>query len=79
VRGVILDPSCSGSGTVFNRMDHFLPSVQRRQQQHDEIAEGAGGSGVPEDEHTDAGRIRHLANFQVRDRFFFALNHKSRV
>ncbi|KAG1662267.1 hypothetical protein FOA52_002156 [Chlamydomonas sp. UWO 241] len=26
VTGVILDPSCSGSGTVFTRMDHLLPS-----------------------------------------------------
>ena len=26
VRGVILDPSCSGSGTGLSRMDHLLPS-----------------------------------------------------
>ena len=26
VRGVILDPSCSGSGTSHSRMDHLLPS-----------------------------------------------------
>ncbi|GLC76074.1 hypothetical protein PLESTF_001731700 [Pleodorina starrii] len=26
VRGVLLDPSCSGSGTTFTRMDHLLPS-----------------------------------------------------
>lgn len=26
VRGVILDPSCSGSGTTHSRMDHLLPS-----------------------------------------------------
>lgn len=26
VRGVILDPSCSGSGTCHSRMDHLLPS-----------------------------------------------------
>ena len=26
VRGVILDPSCSGSGTAHSRMDHLLPS-----------------------------------------------------
>lgn len=26
VRGVILDPSCSGSGTIFSRMDYLLPS-----------------------------------------------------
>lgn len=26
VKGVILDPSCSGSGTRHSRMDHLLPS-----------------------------------------------------
>lgn len=26
VQGVILDPSCSGSGTCYSRMDHLLPS-----------------------------------------------------
>lgn len=26
VRGVILDPSCSGSGTAISRMDHLLPA-----------------------------------------------------
>jgi hypothetical protein len=25
VQGVVLDPSCSGSGTVVSRMDHLLP------------------------------------------------------
>ena len=26
VQGVVLDPSCSGSGTSHSRMDHLLPS-----------------------------------------------------
>lgn len=26
VRGILLDPSCSGSGTVADRLDHLLPS-----------------------------------------------------
>lgn len=26
VCGLILDPSCSGSGTAHSRMDHLLPS-----------------------------------------------------
>ncbi|GLI69443.1 hypothetical protein VaNZ11_014055, partial [Volvox africanus] len=30
VRGVLLDPSCSGSGTIFTRMDHLLPSHRLR-------------------------------------------------
>ena len=27
VQGVVLDPSCSGSGTVVSRMDHLLPKA----------------------------------------------------
>eukprot|EP00983_Pelagomonas_calceolata_P012926 412905-Pelagomonas_calceolata.AAC.2 len=56
VRGVILDPSCSGSGTVFTRMDHLLPSFQRRQQlqqhqeqHHQENAETSSEGGSSED------------------------------
>ncbi|KAG2499505.1 hypothetical protein HYH03_002452 [Edaphochlamys debaryana] len=30
VRAVLLDPSCSGSGTTFTRMDHLLPSHRRQ-------------------------------------------------
>lgn len=26
VRAILLDPSCSGSGTAFERLDHLLPS-----------------------------------------------------
>ena len=37
VRGVILDPSCSGSGTGHSRMDHLLPS-QGRLAEADEAA-----------------------------------------
>lgn len=40
VQGVILDPSCSGSGTVFTRMDHLLPSFQRQQQQQQQQTSG---------------------------------------
>lgn len=25
VEGILLDPSCSGSGTALSRMDHLLP------------------------------------------------------
>ena len=28
VRGALIDPSCSGSGTAHSRMDHLLPSAQ---------------------------------------------------
>jgi hypothetical protein len=34
VRGVLLDPSCSGSGTVYSRMDHLLPSWQSKHSKH---------------------------------------------
>jgi putative methyltransferase len=30
VRAVLLDPSCSGSGTSFSRMDYLLPSSADR-------------------------------------------------
>ena len=40
VRGILLDPSCSGSGTTFTRMDHLLPSYRRT------AAAAAGGGGV---------------------------------
>ena len=30
VRALLLDPSCSGSGTAFSRMDFLLPSAAHR-------------------------------------------------
>lgn len=30
VKGILLDPSCSGSGTVFSRMDYLLPSAIKK-------------------------------------------------
>ncbi|KAF5830704.1 S-adenosyl-L-methionine-dependent methyltransferase [Dunaliella salina] len=66
VQGVILDPSCSGSGTVFTRMDHLLPSIQRRQQQqlqqhnqeqqHQENAETSGEGDSSEEGLSDNDR-----------------------
>ncbi|KAI8463734.1 MAG: S-adenosyl-L-methionine-dependent methyltransferase [Monoraphidium minutum] len=50
VRGIILDPSCSGSGTAVSRMDHLLPK-----------GGGAGGGAEAEEE---ARRIEQLARFQ---------------
>lgn len=49
VKGVILDPSCSGSGTVVSRMDHLLPG-------------STSGSTVDEQEQQ---RVEQLAKFQV--------------
>ncbi|GFR46288.1 hypothetical protein Agub_g7844, partial [Astrephomene gubernaculifera] len=43
VRGVLLDPSCSGSGTTFTRMDHLLPSyLQHRELQQQQGAAATG-------------------------------------
>lgn len=52
VEAVLLDPSCSGSGTTFSRMDHLLPSA----------AEKAFGAAAVA--HTDA-RVEALAAFQA--------------
>lgn len=45
VKGVILDPSCSGSGTIVGRQDHLLPSwatkaaaLQRIRQLHADLS-----------------------------------------
>jgi len=50
VRGILLDPSCSGSGTTFQRLDHLLPSY----------SSGQGKDGAEVD------RINNLASFQKK-------------
>lgn len=50
-QAVLLDPSCSGSGTAYSRGDHLLPSA----------AAAPRGAGAVE--HTDA-RVEALAQFQ---------------
>ena len=52
VSAVLLDPSCSGSGTVFSRMDHLLPSAASK-------AVGAEAIAYKDD------RVTALANFQT--------------
>mmetsp|Transcript_40301 Transcript_40301/g.89498 ORF Transcript_40301/g.89498 Transcript_40301/m.89498 type:complete len:538 (+) Transcript_40301:127-1740(+) len=72
VRGVILDPSCSGSGTVFTRMDHLLPSHHvagqkqpgQQQQQVEQSAEEEEGGEEGGGQQGDAERIEQLARFQ---------------
>ncbi|KAI5061123.1 hypothetical protein GOP47_0023628 [Adiantum capillus-veneris] len=49
VKAILLDPSCSGSGTVYRRLDHLLPSSANSSKE-------PGG--------VDAQRIQKLANFQ---------------
>ena len=36
---MLLDPSCSGSGTAANRLDALLPSRRRRAAESDELDE----------------------------------------
>ncbi|EYU20321.1 hypothetical protein ABFS82_01G010100 [Erythranthe guttata] len=50
VRAILLDPSCSGSGTAFDRLDHLLPSHS---------AEGTS-------DHVDVKRLQKLAGFQKK-------------
>jgi len=52
VSAVLLDPSCSGSGTVFSRMDHLLPSAASK-------AVGAEAIAYKDD------RVVALSNFQT--------------
>ncbi|KAK4480145.1 hypothetical protein RD792_013203 [Penstemon davidsonii] len=37
VRAILLDPSCSGSGTAFDRLDHLLPSHSSDYKDHVDI------------------------------------------
>lgn len=55
VKGVILDPSCSGSGTTVSRMDHLLPSSST-----------AGGDDTGGGDAREQQRVEQLAKFQVR-------------
>jgi putative methyltransferase len=52
VSAVLLDPSCSGSGTVFSRMDHLLPSA---------ASKAAGDEAIAYKD----DRVVALANFQT--------------
>ncbi|KAG6557022.1 hypothetical protein Mapa_001439 [Marchantia paleacea] len=50
VQGILLDPSCSGSGTVVQRLDHLLPSST---------------AGTEKDD-AEIHRVEQLAQFQER-------------
>lgn len=52
VKGVILDPSCSGSGTTVSRMDHLLPG-----------SAAAAADGLMDEQ--EQQRVEQLAKFQV--------------
>lgn len=57
VQGVILDPSCSGSGTVISRMDHLLPRpMAPTSLQHNKTTNAR--------EDPDMQRVEQLAKFQ---------------
>eukprot|EP00798_Chlamydomonas_sp_ICE-L_P032148 gene32148-16678_t len=54
VCGVILDPSCSGSGTVYTRMDHLIkPALESKNEK------------VDEEDEADSERVLKLAQFQI--------------
>jgi 16S rRNA C967 or C1407 C5-methylase (RsmB/RsmF family) len=59
VRGVILDPSCSGSGTVVSRMDHLLPQAEQQPQEEGTAEPGSSA------EAAEQQRVEQLAKFQV--------------
>lgn len=61
VRGVLLDPSCSGSGTTFTRMDHLLPShVSRAASARARAVEARaiGGGGQGGEEQREGGSVQ---------------------
>lgn len=53
---MILDPSCSGSGTTVSRMDHLLPGSS---------SAAAAGAGSTELDEQEQQRVEQLAKFQV--------------
>jgi putative methyltransferase len=60
VKGVILDPSCSGSGTTVSRMDHLLPGSS-----NSNSGAAAAGDGSTELDEQEQQRVEQLAKFQV--------------
>lgn len=73
IRGALVDPSCSGSGTVRSRMDHLLPSFLQQgapgtlQPTPQVASDGtAGDAAVSQDSRSGsrADRIEKLASFQ---------------
>ena len=73
IRGALVDPSCSGSGTVRSRMDHLLPSFLQRGepgtlQPPPQVPSNvtAGEATVSQDGRSgsQADRIEKLASFQ---------------
>lgn len=66
VRGVILDPSCSGSGTVVTRMDHLLPQAAAEQVADEEAnQQGGDAAGAGSSMSAKQQRVEQLAKFQV--------------
>lgn len=72
VRGVILDPSCSGSGTGVSRMDHLLAGVRdsgkrkRPAEEDEDVDEDEEEGGAEEEENADEARVEALAQFQEK-------------
>lgn len=73
MKGALVDPSCSGSGTVRSRMDHLLPSFAHKQTSNGPVpTPQAGKNGSVEaafpfegsSNGSEADRIERLASFQ---------------
>jgi hypothetical protein len=60
VCGVILDPSCSGSGTIVSRMDHLLPQGPAATGTADDASRAAAAA-----DNGEQRRVEQLAKFQV--------------
>jgi 25S rRNA (cytosine2278-C5)-methyltransferase len=67
IDGILLDPSCSGSGTAGSRMDHLLPSAAISTHSAGREADAGNGRRVDDD------RVSRLAAFQTK-----ALRHALR-
>lgn len=64
VRAILLDPSCSGSGTAHTRMDYLLPQDGRQSEAITDLADSC--SEFPGPTSSDAPRVNSLAAFQTR-------------
>lgn len=66
MQGVILDPSCSGSGTVVTRMDHLLPQAAAGQVAEEDMnQQGGDAAGAGSSMSAERQRVEQLAKFQV--------------
>eukprot|EP00897_Mesotaenium_endlicherianum_P009684 jgi/Mesen1/8744/ME000052S08166 len=63
VKAVLLDPSCSGSGTAAQRLDHLMPSVAAAAAASSSSSSARGDEGQQQQEQEEE-RVEQLARFQ---------------